>query len=50
MKKLMEAAAFAVLATANIITASAAALPLTVLFVAAGALLWTVADVLEVLA
>lgn len=47
MRKILELAAFAALAAANVATATAAVLPLTVLTCAAAVLLWPVADLIE---
>ena len=47
MRKILELAAFAALAAANVATTTAAALPLTALVIAAGALLWPLAELIE---
>ena len=47
MRKMMELATFAALAAANVAAATATALPLTVLVIAAGALLWPLAGLID---
>ena len=47
MRKMMELAAFAALAAANVATATASALPLTALVIAAGALLWPLSGLID---
>ena len=50
MRKILELATFAVLAAANVATATAAALPLTALVIAAAALLWPLAGMIDAVA
>lgn len=47
MRKMMELTTFAALAAANVATATAAALPLTALVIAAGVLLWPLSGLID---
>lgn len=49
MKRFFEGVAFAALAAANVAAATAAALPLTVMVIAAGALCWPLAGLIDAL-